>query len=103
MINVIVTMLIKEGRMEAFLAECAKIRPLVLAEKGCLGYDYTLDTPTFMSRQEPINANRVTLIERWASEEALRAHSNAPHMVNYVNTVQEMRESVVIRATKAAF
>ena len=36
-----VTMIIKKGKMDEFLAECRKIRSLVLAEKGCLMYDYT--------------------------------------------------------------
>ena len=41
MIYSIVTMFIKDGKMEEFLDECKKIRPLVLAEEGCLMYDYT--------------------------------------------------------------
>jgi|SRR5471032_349057 len=97
MINIIVTMMIKEGQLNAFIAECAKVRPLVLEEKGCISYDYMAEIPTSMTRQEPVNANRITLIERWESLEAIDVHSQAKHMAEFVSNVKEMRENVVIR------
>ncbi len=63
MIYSIVTMIIKKGKMDEFLAECAKIRPLVLAEKGCLMYDYTREIETGSDRQEPFHPDRITLYQ----------------------------------------
>ncbi|MDR3409687.1 MAG: putative quinol monooxygenase [Formivibrio sp.] len=103
MINVIVTMVIKEGKLNEFIAECAKVRPLVLEEKGCIAYDYMTEMPTAMTRQEPVNAHRVTLIERWESLEDIDVHSQAKHMVEFVAKVKDLRESVVIRVGKPAF
>ena len=71
-----VTMIIKKGKMDEFLAECRKIRSLVLAEKGCLMYDYTREIETGSERQETIIQNRVTLYEKWESIEALDVHSD---------------------------
>jgi quinol monooxygenase YgiN len=95
-------MMIKPGMMDAFLDECRKIRPLVLAEEGCLQYDYTREVDTGEERQEPVNQNRITLYERWASTEALEQHSAMPYMADFVSRVRLMRESVSIRSGVAA-
>jgi quinol monooxygenase YgiN len=103
MIYSVVTMKIKPGQMDAFLAECRKIRPLVLAEDGCHMYDYTREIDSGSDRQEPIDPNRVTLFEKWASLEALDTHSASAHMIEFVTRVAPMRESVVIRTGTEAF
>ena len=103
MIYSVVSMTIKPGKMEAFLAESRKVRPLVLAEDGCLMYDYTREIDSGSDRQEPIDPNRVTLFEKWASLEALETHSAMPHMTEFVARVGPMRESVVIRTGTEAF
>ena len=97
MIYSIVTMIIKTGKMDAFLEECRKIRPLVLAEEGCLMYDYTREIDTGKERQEPVNPNRITLYEKWASSEALDIHSGMPYMEKFGARVAPLRESVTIR------
>lgn len=96
-------MIIKKGKMDEFLVECRKIRPLVLAEKGCLMYDYTREITSGSVRQEPLNIDRITLYEKWESIEALNLHSDAPHMKEFVLRVAPMRESVVIRTGTEAF
>jgi quinol monooxygenase YgiN len=96
-------MVIKEGKMKDFLLECARIRPLVLAEKGCIAYDYCREIPSPLPIQEPINPNRVTLIERWASMEDLTAHAAAPHMKEYGPRVKDLRESVSARVMEKIF
>lgn len=103
MINLIVTMLIKDGKMDEFIAECVKIRPLVLAEQGCIAYAYMAEIPTAMTRQEPVNPLRITLVECWESLEALDAHSKTGHMLAFTSRVKDLRESVVIRVGQPAF
>jgi len=103
MIYSVVTMMIKPGKMDAFLAECRKVRPLVLAEEGCLMYDYTREIDSGSDRQEPIDANRITLFEKWTSLEALDTHSAMPFMIEFVARVAPMRASVVIRTGTEAF
>lgn len=63
----------REDQINAF----KDIRPLVLAEEGCLQYELKADND---------NQNRFVMIERWASEEALEAHFRAKHMVEAAKT-----------------
>ena len=103
MIHIIVTMLVKIDRMQEFLTECEKLRPLVLAEQGCIEYVYTRDTVSPLGIQEPINANRITLVEKWNSLAALQLHTEQAHMKEFGPRIQTMRESVTARVTEPAF
>jgi quinol monooxygenase YgiN len=103
MIYSIVTMIIKEGQMAEFLAECKKIRPIVQAENGCCMYDYTREFDTKSARQEKVDKNRITLYEKWESIEALNIHSEMPHMNDFATRIAGMRESVIIRTGTEAF
>jgi quinol monooxygenase YgiN len=96
-------MMIKDGRMEEFLSLCEKLRPLVLAEKGCHGYDYTREIASPLSMQEPTDSNRITLVERWDSLEALRAHGEAPHMKEIGSKMKDLRSSVIARVGQSVF
>lgn len=103
MIYNVVSMVLRDGMMDAFLAEARRIRPLVLAERGCLMYDYTREIETAESRQEPVNPKRITLYEKWASLADLEAHSTTAHMRDFVEKVRPLRESVSIRTGTEAF
>ncbi len=103
MLHVIVTMRIKEGRMPDFLAACAALRPLVLQEPGCHAYDYTRDAESPFGSHPPVEADRITLLERWESLDALKAHMEAPHMKAAGPRMQELRASVEVRLTEALF
>lgn len=72
MIVLHVTYMTKPGEAGNFVAaiEEAGIDTATRAEHGCLQYDY------FYTAQME---DRVLLVERWADEEALKAHTCAPH------------------------
>ncbi|MFO0903429.1 MAG: putative quinol monooxygenase [Pirellulales bacterium] len=95
MIHVIATIELHPGRRDDFLREFHRIVPPVLAEQGCLEYGPTVDVDTGLSAQLPLRANVVTIVEKWESLEALKAHLVAPHMVEYRPRVKDM----VIRTT----
>ena len=103
MIHIIVTMIVKPSRLPDFLAECEKLRPLVLAESGCIEYVYTRDIASPLGIQEPLHANQITLIEKWDSLAALQVHMEQAHMKEFGPRIQAMRESVTARATQPAF
>ena len=103
MVHVLVTMMIKDGRMKEFLALGEKLRSLVLAERGCKAYDYTREVASPLSIQEPVDPNRITLIERWESLEALKAHMDVRHMKEFGPKMAELRSSVVARVGEAIF
>jgi len=96
-------MMVKEGCMEEFLSLCEKLRPLVLGEKGCHGYDYTREIASPLSIQEPINSDRITLVERWESLDALRTHGEAPHMKELGSKMKDLRSSVIARVGQSVF
>ncbi len=89
MIHVIATIELAAGTREAFLAEFRRIVPLVRAEVGCLEYGPTIDLPSGLAAQPPVRDNVVTVVERWESLDALRAHTTAPHMQDYRGRVKD--------------
>ena len=103
MLHVIVTMQIKEGRMQEFLAACAELRPLVLSEPGCHAYEFTRDVVSLFSPEQPIEPNRITLLERWESVEALKAHLETAHMRAAGARMKDLRASSEVRLTESIF
>ena len=90
MIHVIATIEVVPGRREAVLAEFRRIVPLVQGEAGCLEYGPAVDVPSGLASQVPLRDNVVTVVEKWASLDALRAHTTAPHMLEYRSRVKDL-------------
>ena len=99
LVYAIVTSDIVPGRMEEFLDACRWLKPQSLAEEGCLGYEYTAEVQSALGAQEPVDVNRVTLIETWESLEALASHGTQPHTQEFVRKVSEVRKRMVVRVT----
>ncbi len=87
MIHVIAGIQIAPGQRDKFLEEFHKLVPLVHAEAGCIEYGPTLDAPTDIAAQN-CDENRVTIVEKWESLEALQAHLVADHMAAYRERVK---------------
>ena len=102
MVYVVATSIVKEGKMQEFLAVCHKLRPHVLEEKGCVEYSLTVEYKSPLASQEKMNKNRVTLIEKWETKKDLAAHLQAPHVKEFVPKLNALRESVSTRATVSA-
>lgn len=96
MIHVIASLRIKPGHREAFIALFKANVPNVLAEAGCIEYVPTVDLPGAIGPQA-VDADVVTIVEKWESVEHLRAHLEAPHMKAYGERVKDM---LVERAIK---
>lgn len=90
MIHVIATIEVKPGMRDAFIAEFHKLVPKVQAEAGCLGYGPAVDAVTDIGRQMPMRDNVVTILERWESLDALKAHFTMPHMADYKQATKDM-------------
>ncbi|MDR0389696.1 MAG: antibiotic biosynthesis monooxygenase [Spirochaetaceae bacterium] len=97
MIHVVVTFTIKDGMMDQYLEGIKKLCPLVLAEKGCVEYTYIREIASPLAIQEPVQTNRLTLVEKWESFEDLKAHGRSAHMVEYTKLLGPMRESASAR------
>jgi len=101
-IHVIATIELAPGTREAFLAEFHRIVPLVRAEAGCLDYGPTIDVPTELSAQPPGRDDVVTVVERWESIDALRAHAAAAHMQDYRIRVKDYVLRVQLQVLRPA-
>jgi quinol monooxygenase YgiN len=102
MVHLVVTFIIKDGKMDEYLAEVKKLRPLVLAEKGCVEYTFAREYTSPLVIQEAVDPNRLTLIEKWETPEALAIHGEAPHMKEFGPRLNSLRISVSARVMAAA-
>ena len=100
MINIIASIQIKEGRLSEFIEIFKSNVPKVLEEKGCMEYMPTLDVPTGLPPQE-LNANVVTILEKWDSLEDLKAHLSAPHMLSYREKTKHLVDKMSIKVLEA--
>ena len=101
MINVIASIQVKEGCRSEFIEHFKANVPNVLEEKGCIAYAPTVDVMAGLPRQE-VNENGVTVIEKWACLEDLKAHLAAPHMLAYREKVQDLVEGASLRILEEA-
>lgn len=89
MIYVIATIEVAADHRDEFLAAFHANVPNVLAEDGCIEYVPTVDVATDIGAQGPVRPTTVTIMEKWASVEALHAHLAAPHMATYREQVKD--------------
>jgi quinol monooxygenase YgiN len=96
MINVIASIRVKGDRLSQFIeilkANVSKVRE----ETGCIEYFPAIDIDSGLPVQK-IDKNVVTIIEKWQSVEALRAHLKTPHMLAYRDRVKNMVEDLSIK------
>jgi quinol monooxygenase YgiN len=102
MIYVIATINLNPGVRAAFLTEFTRLTPLVRAEDGCIEYQATIDVQSTSPLQIPLRNDVVTVVEKWASLEALYAHSKAPHMADYRVRVKDFVKSVQLQIVEPA-
>ena len=102
MIHVVATIVLNPGTRAAFLEAFAWVTPLVRAESGCVEYQATIDVPTTIAVQEGPRPDVVTVIEKWATLDALYAHLKAPHMTEYRAKVKDFVSSVKIQVLQPA-
>ena len=101
MIHVIASIRVKKGSLEEYAALFKANVPNVLAEDGCLQYTPCLDADTGWKAQEQ-DPRRITIVEQWASMDALQAHSRAPHMAEFRRIAGHLVEDVSLKVLETA-
>jgi len=101
MVIVVATVTCTSGHRNDFLAEFSKIVPEVLQEVGCIEYGPTTDAATDIGNQNT-DESRVTIVEKWESVDALKAHLVAPHMLAYRPKVKDFVASSELRILEAS-
>ena len=101
MINVIASIRVKAGRVSEFLEIFKTNVPNVTEERGCIEYFPAVDIDADLPPQS-LDENVVTIIEKWESLEALRAHLITPHMLAYREKVKDIVEVTSLKVLKEA-
>ncbi|MBP8867079.1 MAG: antibiotic biosynthesis monooxygenase [Propionivibrio sp.] len=101
MVHVLASLRVKAGCMPEFVRIFKANVPNVLREKGCIEYAPAIDLMTDIPTQAK-DDRTLTVIEKWESLEALRAHAVAPHMLAYEEAVKDIIESVSLKILQDA-
>jgi len=101
MVYVIASISVKPEGKAKFLEIFKANMPAVRAEAGCWGYHPTVDTETGLPPQR-LNPAVVTIIEKWSSLDALRAHLAAPHMAAYREKVKDLVTGLELKVLQDA-
>ncbi|MGD9854137.1 MAG: putative quinol monooxygenase [Planctomycetaceae bacterium] len=102
MIHVIATVTVIAGRRNEFLAAFHDVMPKVHAEDGCLEYGPAIDAETDIPAQARKGDDVLTVIEKWESVAALKAHLVAPHMLEYRSRVKELVAGSTLHVLESA-
>src|SRR5208282_2989114 len=91
MVQLIVTVTTRPGRMADYVAAFGAMAPRVRSEEGCIEYDIYRDStdPRFDNKARP---DTVVLCEKWKSIEALQQHTrNSPALVEFRQQVKDIK------------
>lgn len=97
MIHVVARISVKKGRTGELVDAFKELLPKVQAEAGCIAYVPTIDAVTDIDRQAPVDADVVTMVEKWKSLEHLKAHLSAAHMLDFRSRIGQLVESSDLR------
>ena len=100
-VAVLASIQVKPGKRDEFLEIFKANVPAVLKEDGCIEYFPTVDIAAGLPPQQ-LDAYTVTIVEKWASLDALRAHLAAPHMLAYREKVKDLVEKVSLKVLQPA-
>jgi quinol monooxygenase YgiN len=101
MISVIASVRVKVDRLPEFIEILKSNLPKVRKEEGCIEYFPAVDIDSGLPVQK-LDKTIVTIIEKWESVEALRAHLKTPHMLAYREKVKDIVEELTIKVLRDA-
>ena len=103
MIHVLALITAKPGQRNEVLAEFERIVPITRREDGCIEYGAAVDAAGMTSSSVArLGPDTYAVVEKWASLEALAAHSKAPHLVEFRNRTQDLVTSRVVHVLSPA-
>lgn len=103
MIHVVAIMTAKPGRRAELLERFLAVMPIVHTEDGCIEYRPVIDNDAGLEgAREAIGSDTYIVVEKWASVEALDAHSATDHMRKYGEEVRDLIASRVLYVMRDA-
>ena len=100
MIHVVAILTTKPGQRAAVLEAFRANVPAVHAEAGCIEYGAAVDVENMGTAA--YGPDTFVVIEKWESEDHLKAHAAAPHMKAYAAKVKDLMANRVIHVMKPA-
>jgi quinol monooxygenase YgiN len=100
MIHVVAILTAKPGQRAAVLEAFKANVPAVHAEAGCIEYGAAVDVENMGTAA--YGPDTFVVIEKWESEDHLKAHAATPHMKAYGAKVKDMMANRVIHVLKPA-
>ena len=97
MIYVIATVELNQGCKDDFLKIFKDNVPNVRAEKGCIGYEPTMDVDSGIPAQDELRSDVVTIVEAWDDLDALHQHLKAPHMAAYREKAKDLVKQITLK------
>ena len=101
-VHVVAIITAKSGLRDALLQAFRANVPAVLAEKGCIEYQATIDADVVGAIQTEFGDDTFVVVEKWESLDALKAHAAAPHMAAYAAKSKDMIADRVIHVLSPA-
>jgi quinol monooxygenase YgiN len=102
MIHVVAIITAKPGNRDAILQAFRANMPAVHAEAGCIEYGPAIDAEGIGSFQTKFGADTFLVIEKWESQDHLKAHAASPHMAAYGAKTKDLIASRVIHVLSPA-
>ena len=99
---VVATIEVKPGKRAEFVEIFKSNVPNVIAEDGCGFYEPVVDVASGIGAQAPLRDDVMTVVEKWASLDALLAHLKAPHMDAYREKVKDLVAKTTLHVMKPA-
>ena len=91
MVHVLAVITTKPGMRSKVLEIFNANVPAVQAEDGCIEYGATIDHENAGDIQTKYGDDTFVVVEKWASLEALMAHTKAPHMIAYGAKIKDLQ------------
>ncbi len=101
MIYGVVSVRVKPGKVQEYIALFKSIAGKVRDEKGCIQYVSTIDFEIGVPIQT-LDKNVVTILEKWESLEALQKHLAAPYMEDFFKKEGALVEEAVLKMLQEA-
>jgi quinol monooxygenase YgiN len=102
MIHVVAIITAKPGNRDAILQAFRANMPAVHAEAGCIEYGPAIDAEGIGSFQTKFGADTFLVIEKWESQDHLKAHAGSPHMAAYGAKTKDLIASRIIHVLAPA-
>ncbi|QDU54730.1 putative quinol monooxygenase [Aeoliella mucimassa] len=97
MIHVIAALTTAPGKRDELIEAFKQVAPTVRAEDGCIEYNAAVDVQTPLDGQSDLRDDVLTVVEKWESIDALKAHLATSHMEQFFTAMGDVITGVSLQ------